>query len=115
MRDDSTPRVWTVVKISFNQVNFYLLEVDMSDAAKPLSTKIVKAPFGNKLIEQRSEFEMRLLKNSLNWPKTYLDEICGVDNHSFIVHPKTKKAGEIAMGDIERWAANVYRNLVSKA
>ncbi|RAJ97085.1 Tn7-like element transposition protein TnsE [Aliidiomarina maris] len=114
MRDDSTPRVWTAVKISFDQASFYLLEVDMSDAAKPLSTKVVNAPFGNKIIEQRSEFEARLLKNSLNWPKAYLDEICGADNHSFIVHPKTQKAGEIAIGDIERWAANVRRNLLKR-
>jgi len=54
------------------------------------------------------------MSNALNCPKTYLDGICGVENHFFIVHPKTKKAGEIAMGDIERWAENVYRNLVSK-
>lgn len=113
MRDDSTPRVWTAAKVSLDQASFYLLEVDMSDAAKPLSTKVIKAFAGEKLIEQRTDFEARLLKNSLNWPKAYLDETCGAANHSFIVHPKTKKAGEIAMDDVERWAGNAHRNLTN--
>lgn len=114
MRDDCTPRVWTAVKVSFDRASFYLLEVDMSDATKPLSTKVINATVGDKLIEQRIDFETRLLKNSLNWPKAYLDEVCGASNHFFIVHPKTKKTGQIAMDDIERWAANVYRNLACK-
>lgn len=111
MRDDSTPRVWTAVEVSFNQARFHLLEVDMSDATKPLSTKVIKAFAGEKLLEQHSDFEVRLLKNSLNWPKAYLDQVCGSATHFFIVHPKTKKAGEIAIDDIKRWAANVCRNL----
>lgn len=114
MRDDSTPRIWTAVKVNVHQVSFYLFEVDMSDAAKPLSTKVIRAFAGKSVIQQRSEFEARLLKNSLNWPKAYLDETCGAANHFFIVHPKTKKAGEIAMDDIERWAANMVRNLMIK-
>jgi len=75
------------VKVSFDRASFYLLEVDMSDAAKPLSIKVIKGLSGETLIEQRGEFEARLLKNSLNWPKAYLDEVCGAANHFFYSSP----------------------------
>ncbi|WP_417439885.1 Tn7-like element transposition protein TnsE [Idiomarina abyssalis] len=114
MRDDSTPRCWMLARVTVSGHQFYLMEVDTSDAAKSLSTKAVMASSEKALTERLSEIEIKLLKKSLSWPKDYFDGEFGKESHFFIVHQASDKAGVIRQKKVERWANNVYRNLVIK-
>lgn len=110
--DDFTPRCWTVVSVAVGKAKFYLFEVDMSDATKPLSTKGIIIASASCLMETIEEFESKLLQSSLSWPKPDLDAFRGADNHFFIVHPATKTAGQILAEHNVRWARSVFRNLL---
>ncbi|WP_237738554.1 Tn7-like element transposition protein TnsE [Idiomarina xiamenensis] len=110
--DDSTPRCWMLVRVTVSGNQFYLMEVDTSDAAKSLSTRVVMASSAKAVIERLSEIEIKLLKKSLSWPKDYFDSEFGMKGHFFIVHQASDKAGVIRQENIERWASNVNRNLV---
>ncbi len=114
MRDDSTPRCWMLVRVTVSGNQFYLMEVDTSDAAKSLSTKVVMASSAKAVVERLSEIEIKLLKKSLSWPKDYFDSEFGMKGHFFIVHQASDKAGVIRQENIERWASNVYRNLLPR-
>lgn len=111
MRDDSTPRCWMLVRVTIKGKCFYLMEIDTSDAAKALSTKVVLVAEVEELIEKLADIEVRLLKKSLSWPKAYFDTEFGEGRHFFIVHQASEKKGLISQETIGRWAENVYRNL----
>lgn len=111
MRDDSTPRCWMLVRVTIKGKSFYLMEVDTSDAAKALSTKVVLVTEVEELIEKLADIEVRLLKKSLSWPKKYFDTEFGEGRHFFIIHQASEKKGLISQDTIGRWAENVYRNL----
>lgn len=111
--NDESPRCWLVVKVAVEGKAFYLMEVDTSDAAKALSTKIVVAAAAQNVEQNLAEFETRILKGSLSWPKAYFDAEFGEHNHFFIVHQTSDKPGEVSLEKIQRWAKNVYRNLLA--
>ncbi|WP_348671310.1 Tn7-like element transposition protein TnsE [uncultured Idiomarina sp.] len=114
MRDDSTPRCWILVRATVSGNQFYLMEVDTSDAAKSLSTKVVMASSEQAVVERLSEIEIKLLKKSLSWPKDYFDSKFGKESHFFIVHQASDKAGVIRQASIERWAGNFHNHLQTR-
>ena len=114
MRDDSTPRCWMLVRVTVSGNQFYLMEVDTSDAAKSLSTRVVMASSAKTVVERLSEIEIKLLKKSLSWPKDYFDDEFGSKNHFFIVHQASEKSGSIRQENIGRWANNICRHLLAR-
>lgn len=100
-----------LVRVTVKGNQFYLMEVDTSDAAKSLSTKVVMASSAKAVVEHLSEIEIKLLKKSLSWPKDYFDDEFGKENYFSIVHQASDKAGVIRQASIERWSSNFYNHL----
>lgn len=72
---DGNPRCLSYRVLNYESRNYALLEVDTSDINKGLSTLLLKQPrpdFAWQAI--LVELEQRLIKKSLRWPTTYLDE-----------------------------------------
>ena len=109
------PRCIAVVQILCNGQNFYMLEVDTSDAAKSISTKLLIINEPAKLEEHVNEIERLLVKNSLCWPTTFLDKICGLKRHKGIPHPKTDSLnkGLLDPESINKWAQRVQSWMLS--
>ena len=106
---DANPRCLAVAKVIFDGVTYYVLEVDTSDADKPLSTKILKLKTTGILTDDIVHIEELLVKASLSWPKVLLDSLCGKDNHKGVPHPRSKHKGAIDPADIEHWAERILR------
>ena len=81
------------------------MEVDTSDAAKALSTTIIRASAINNFELHLYEIEKQLLKASLAWPKEHLDRLVGANNHTWLSHQKSKKGGALMTDDIGKWAS----------
>lgn len=105
------PRCLIVVVISCNGKKFILLEVDTSDAAKSLSTKLLSLKKPAKWNKQLAELKRKLLKGSLSWPSRYLDQICNTKSHVSISHPRTKNKnkGVLAFDSVGKWADQFHR------
>lgn len=110
LKTDGSPRCMAVIAINCNGKVFHILEADTSDAAKPLSTKLLLVNEPVRWHQQIVELERQFLKASLCWPTKYLEHICGVKRHKSIPHPKTESAnkGELELGSIERWAKRFH-------
>ena len=98
--------------IKTNSIAYYLLEVDTSDTNKPLSTKVILASKVEKLESFIENVENKLLRGSLSWPKDYLDNIIGSDNHFGVSHQKSNKNGSLTEEDIVNWSARFYYKVV---
>ncbi|PAR28160.1 Tn7-like element transposition protein TnsE [Vibrio metoecus] len=108
LADDANPRCMAVIEVMHKAHTCHILEVDTSDAEKPLSTIIVRLKDALRLEEQVIELEKQLLRGSLRWPKSYLDEICGGGSFSGVNHPKSKHKGRIDPADVGVWAMKFY-------
>lgn len=108
-QDDGLPRCMTVVQLRCNGRLFRMLEVDTSDAATSLATKLLLIDDTVNWEAKLEELECRLVKSSLNWPRAYLDDICDQTGHESIPHPKTKSAnkGLLEPESIDKWALRV--------
>jgi hypothetical protein len=106
---DGNPRCMFIIELKIKNKIYYIMEVDVSDAEKPLSTKVInaKSEFTSNIhIEQ---IEKRLVKNSLRWPKNLFDKLYGEDGHYSIPHPKSShNNGFLDYRDIEHWAERFY-------
>jgi hypothetical protein len=88
-----------------------VLEVDTSDAEKPLSAKLLKFKVGENLEVSLNEIEEKLLRGSLRWPIKTFDRICGRENHYVIPHPQSKIEGVIDPADISGWATRLLNRI----
>ncbi|CAB9495805.1 protein of unknown function [Alteromonas macleodii] len=91
---------------------FYLLEVDTSDAKKALSTRVILANTIGDIEPHLYEIEKQLLKASLSWPMEHLDMLVGADNHFWIPHQKSGRAGSLCGDDIDKWSTRFYKAIV---
>ena len=108
---DKNPRCISVVHVTSNNTGYYLLEVDTSDAAKALSTRMIRASAIENFELHLYEIERQLLKASLSWPKEHLDKLVGANNHTWLSHQKSKKGGALMTDDIEKWAVRTLIKL----
>ncbi len=112
MKPEYTPRCWSIAVVQCGGQYFHILEVDTSDAAKALSTQLLKlkssAEWRQKII---MEIERNLLKQSLRWPTGIFKRIAGKDGYNGIPHPQTKREAQVGLGSesIGLWAKRVYR------
>jgi hypothetical protein len=109
LKTDGSPRCLSVVTVICNKRLFHLLEVDTSDDAKSLSTRLLVV---NNLVnwgDQLMELEKKLMKGSLSWPTDFLDFICGIKNHKSISHPQTTSdnKGLLELDSLSKWAQRV--------
>lgn len=98
------PRCMSVAHVTAGTTGYYLLEVDTSDAAKALSTRVIRASAIGDIEPHLSEIEIQLMKASLSWPKEHLDKLVGANNHIWVPHQKSKKGGALTTEHIEKWA-----------
>lgn len=109
LKNEGLPRCMAVVEIRCGDRLFHILEVDTSDAANSIATKLLlihdKQQWGHQLVQ----LERKLIKASLNWPRQYLDDICGQTGHGSIPHPKTSSEhkGQLEPESIDKWAERV--------
>lgn len=110
LKKEDSPRCIAIANIQYESQNVHLLEVDTSDAAKPLSTlmMVVKEPRMWPL--QQEELEKQLVKRSLRWPSGYLNKISLDKKHQGIPHPRTSSAnkGLLDPDSITNWASRVH-------
>ncbi len=111
---DGNPRCLAVVKIEVSGKSFQVLEVDTSDADKPLSTRLMSLNSPSTWELDLVELERQLLKGSLRWLNKFLDTLCGKGNHHGIPHPKSKSKfrGALDPASVEGWAERFYSWLV---
>lgn len=110
---DSEPRCMSVAHVTAGTTGYYLLEVDTSDAAKALSTRVIRASAIGDIKFHLSEIEIQLLKASLSWPKEHLDMLIGEGNHFWVPHQKSDKAGVLTTDEIEKWAERIHMRLLN--
>ncbi|WP_084031773.1 Tn7-like element transposition protein TnsE [Desulfonatronum lacustre] len=107
--DDGNPRCLAVYFVKKNNLVYALIEVDTSDSKQCLSTLLLKninsITNWNILID---ELELNLLKNSLVWPTSFLNQMFG-SNYKRISHPKTSsKKPSLDQDSIHGWAKRLY-------
>ncbi|SMF34644.1 Tn7-like element transposition protein TnsE [Desulfovibrio gilichinskyi] len=107
---DGNPRCMAVVVIEVKGKVFHLLEVDTSDADKPLSTRILMVRSYATWEKDLEHLEYELVRTSLTWPVQLLTQFCGKKGHLRISHPKTpsNNKGLILPDSIEGWANRTY-------
>lgn len=110
LETDGNSRCMSVAHVAAGTTGYYFLEVDTSDGSKALSTKVIRANAIGDIEPHLFEIEKQLLKASLSWPKFHLDRLVGADNHSWVPHQKSDKAGALTTKDIEKWAGRVFLN-----
>jgi hypothetical protein len=98
-------------KLTVNNIDFYLLEVDTSDTNKSLSTKVFKASCIENIEKYIEEIEKRFLKSSLSWPKEYFDYLVGTSNHFWVPHQTSDNNGSLTFEDISKWANRFHIKL----
>lgn len=111
LETDKNPRCMSVAHVTADNTGYFLLEVDTSDCSKALSTKVIRTSSIGDIEPHLFEIEKQLLKASLSWPKEYLDKLAGLNNHSWVPHQKSNRAGAIAADDVEKWAARFHSYL----
>ncbi|UCG18377.1 MAG: hypothetical protein JSU84_07490 [Thiotrichales bacterium] len=104
---DGSHRCIAVVELVVNEVSFYILEVDTSDAINSLSTMVflLKSPSGWEA--QLARLERVLVKKSLVWPSHLFDEFCVEKRFNGVPHPKLFK-GSLDSDSVKHWADRVY-------
>jgi hypothetical protein len=107
---DGNPRCLAVIKMTVKNKTCYLLEVDTSDADKPLSTQLLSVSYPDNWEKDLEELEWELVRCSLRWPAEYLVDICGESRYKGIPHPRTESfnKGMLAPESVERWAGRFY-------
>ncbi|MBY8031498.1 hypothetical protein KW464_20035 [Vibrio fluvialis] len=111
LETDGNPRCLSVARVKAGFIDYYLLEVDTSDAKTALATKVITANTLDDIDEHILDIEKRLLKASLAWPKAFFDLLVGSDNHFGVSHQHSGKGGCIPLSDISRWAERMFQNL----
>ncbi len=109
---DGNPRCLAVVRLMMGDNIYHILEVDTSDAEKPLSTKLIKLKRDEALEFSLENIEEQLLRGSLRWPNKIFDQLCGAENHQNIPHPQSKTEGVIDPADINGWADRLFNRIV---
>ena len=107
MCKNDSPRVVKAVGLRCNGSEIVLLELDVSDGVKMLSTKILS---GIDKETWQSDFERirrRIVKNSLNWPNDLFDQLYGVNGHREVNHPKGMEKLHVSRENMERWGERV--------
>lgn len=101
---DGNPRCLAVIEIKAANITYHVLEVDTSDAGKPLSTQLLKLKPTEKWIKDLEELEKELVRSSLRWPTKLLIKLCGQGNNAGVPHPKSKHGGMLDPNSIVMWA-----------
>lgn len=111
LKTDGNPRCMAVAHVTAGSTGYYLLEVDTSDASKALSTKVIFASAIGSIDPHLFEIEKQLLKASLSWPIEHFDKFVGGNNHTWVPHQKSGKAGALISDEIVKWAFRVRKQL----
>jgi hypothetical protein len=101
-----------VIKVTVSWEIFHILEIDTSDADKPISTKLLILKPTSKLESDLTRLEKELVLGSLRWPSKLLDQMYGKNNHHGIPHPKSGHKGELDSKSIEGWADRFYSRIL---
>ncbi len=112
---NGSPRCMAVVEIVFNNTLFHILEVDTSDAVSLLSTQVLRLKAQDEWDKRLIKLENALLKSSLRWPNSLLEELCGKNGMVGVPHPKTESAdkGRLNPDSVLSWAVRFHARMVA--
>ncbi|MGZ5009834.1 MAG: Tn7-like element transposition protein TnsE [Methylobacter sp.] len=112
---NGSPRCLAVVEVLFNSTAFHILEVDTSDAMNLLSTQLLQLKSQDKWEDQLIRLEKALLKSSLRWPNSLLEELCRKNGVIGVPHPKTELAdkGRLSPDSTSSWAARLHARIMA--
>jgi len=117
LNTDGKPRCIAVIEVTYNDLQYLVLEVDTSDSAKSLSTKLLRLSEGSAWESEIEEIKKEVIKRSLAWPKNVLDRLYGDEGHKGIPHPRSMgdNKGMLKAECIDHWATRVsnWFNLIS--
>jgi hypothetical protein len=116
LKNEGVPRCMAVISVNYKGRLIHILEVDTSDAAKALSTKLLLLSEPIMWPVHIIELEKQLIKGSLSWPRTFFVQLCGNEGHESVQHPKTKNydKGILEAESIAKWAQRVNDWLLHK-
>lgn len=107
---DGKPRYMAVVEIDFNGRIFQILEIDTSDAIKPLSTMLLKRISKGNWKYELEGIQKMLLRKTLRWPKSEFERLCGKEGFAGIPHPRTSSddKGQLEKESVSKWATRFH-------
>lgn len=102
------------VTIKLDGKEVHILEIDMSDGDKHLSTKLIRVDDMRGWEENLKRIERDLIVNSLSWPTTKsFDDMFGAGMHDMMAHPTTIETGSLTQQVKNQWARNCYNKIES--
>jgi hypothetical protein len=107
LKSDQSPRCLAVISIKSKKRSFIILELDMSDTRKPLSTLILSVQHMNAWPENLDTIMTEIVKAPLRWPFEKLSYVCGgVKNYKGVPHPRSSDDNIYALDDqaLDHWA-----------
>lgn len=106
---DGSSRCLADVFIQIGDTYLHLLEVDTSDANKPLSTQILRLEDESKWDKELEKIKYSLIRSSLSWPTSAFTRLCGAEGFKGVPHPHTPSAnkGVLSADSIAGWAERV--------
>lgn len=111
LKRDGSPRCLAYHLIQKDGVMYRLVEVDTSDDQPPLTTLLFNQQFtADEWLDALEHLEIRLIKESLKWPHSYLNTQYGANGYARIKHPDSSLDGGSAFDEnaIRNWAQRVY-------
>jgi hypothetical protein len=111
LKRDGSPRCLAYHLIWKNGAVYRLVEVDTSDDQPPLVTLLFNQQFTPvEWLDALEHLEIRLIKESLKWPYSYLNAQYGSNGYARIKHPDSSLDGGSAFDEnaIRSWAQRVY-------
>lgn len=86
-----------------------MLEVDASDEVKTLSTKVLTGVDSETWRDHFERIRRGVVKSSLNWPNSLLDQLYGSDGYREVNHPKGLGELQVTKEGMKGWAERVIR------
>lgn len=107
---DGSPRCVAIVQFKIRDKHIAFLEVDTSDAVKPISTLVIFVRDAGKLKYQIGKVMAEFVSDSLTWPTKLLSDYYGKRGYVRIPHPESKSGnkGVLLPNSVHGWANRCY-------
>ncbi|WP_392340689.1 Tn7-like element transposition protein TnsE [Moritella marina] len=112
LQNTAEPRCIAVIEIAIDTKVYHILEVDTSDSAKPLATKVINFQLNINLEAELNDINERLVKKSLLWPQERLNLLSGNQQVSASHPQKINYCENIDEATLHRWSARVFSKFI---
>lgn len=112
LHNTAEPRCIAVIEIAIGTKVYHILEVDTSDSAKPLATKVVNFQPNIDLEAELNDINERLVKKSLLWPQERLNLLSGNRQVSASHPQKINYCEEMDELTLHKWANRIFKKTI---